>query len=204
MKLRPTLLLAAACLAAAGPAHALYKVVAPDGSVTYTDRAPGGDAGRVANVRRDGQVNEPAAPNLPLELRQATQRFPVTLYSGADCAPCDEGRKLLQERGVPYSEKRVASEDDLEALVRATGIRAVPVLSVGSQALRGYSDAEWHLYLDTAGYPRESKLPRGWQAAPATTVATRKPPPPKPTPEPPPAETAQPDPLPAQPAGLRF
>lgn len=201
---RPHTLVSAAALAlAALPALALYKVVGPDGSVTYTDRAPGGDSGRVQAIRRDGAAQEATTPSLPQDLRQASQKFPVMLYTSADCAPCEAGRKLLAERGVPYTERRIASQDDLDQLERNTGVRAVPVLSVGAQALRGYGESEWQLYLDTAGYPRESKLPRGWLAAPATTLTARKAPPP-PKPVEPPATLPEPDPLPSPPTGLRF
>ena len=32
------------------PSHAQYKVVGPDGKVTYTDRAPGGNDGKVTSL----------------------------------------------------------------------------------------------------------------------------------------------------------
>jgi glutaredoxin len=115
---------------------------------------------------------------LPFELRQTTARFPVTLYTSADCPPCDSGRQFLQQRGVPYSERRVASEDDAAALERSVGGRTLPALTVGVQALRGLSMDEWGSYLDAAGYPRESKLPRGW-TAPAPTVLVERVPAPR-------------------------
>lgn len=198
-------LLSALACALPLPAHALYKVVGPDGSVTYTDRAPAVEGGRVSNIRRDGAgTGESAAPSLPNELREASQKFPVTLYTSADCSPCDAGRKLLADRGVPYTEKRVATQEDLDQLGRATGVRAVPVLSVGAQALRGFGEADWHLYLDTAGYPRESRLPRGWQPAPATTLTARKAPPAQPPKPEPAAPLPEPDPLPAPTPGIKF
>ncbi|MFO1219869.1 MAG: glutaredoxin family protein [Burkholderiaceae bacterium] len=203
---------AAAGLLLALPAHALYKVVAPDGSVTYTDRPPPADLGKPQPIARDGapapEASSAAAAALPLELRQAVARFPVTLYTSTDCAPCDTGRRLLQVRGIPFVEKRVLSEDDAEAMNRLTGGRSVPTLTVGSQALRGLSDADWHAYLDVAGYPRESKLPRGYQPpAAAPLVAREAEPKPQPAPPPPPkvdsASTAPVAPPPA-PSGIRF
>lgn len=157
------------------PSHALYKVVAPDGSVTYTDRPPA--AGRPAQVNAREATNDAAAAlgSLPLELRQTATRFPVTLYSSTDCAPCESGRRLLQGRGVPFTERQVLNEDDAEALNRLTGGRSVPTLTIGGQALRGYADADWHSYLDAAGYPRESRLPRGYQAPAATPLVVRQP-----------------------------
>lgn len=174
ISLRLTTGLLAGCLMAL-PSHALYKVVGPDGRVTYTDRAPPAELGRIQPLGRDAPAPE-ASPNaaLPNDLKQVSTRFPVTLYTAADCAPCEAGRRLLQQRGIPYAERRIASDDDAEAMNRITGGRSVPSLMVGSQALRGLSDTDWHAYLDAAGYPRESKLPKGYQPPAATPLVARE------------------------------
>ena len=159
---------------AAAPALAQYKVVAPDGSITYTDRPPAEGNLRVTPMGRNNQAPAPGGdPSLPLELRQATARYPVTLYTAADCPPCDSGRKLLQQRGIPYSEKRVASDDDARALERLVGGRTVPSLTIGAQPLRGFNDSDWSGFLDAAGYPKESKLPRNWPVPTATPLVER-------------------------------
>lgn len=162
-------------LALSGPALAQYKVVLPDGSTTYTDRPPITDtAARITPLRRNGSV-APTDAALPIDLRQAMQRYPVTLYTAPDCTPCDNGRRYLQARGVPFSEKRVSTEEDAIALDRLVGGRTVPALTVGSQPLRGMSETDWTSYLDAAGYPRESKLPRNWQSPPVTALVERVP-----------------------------
>jgi glutaredoxin len=150
---------------AAGGALAQYKVVGPDGSVTYTDRPPTG-ATQVRPLQRSATA--PAAPELgdpalPPLLRQLALRYPVTLYTTPDCPACDEGRTLLAQRGIPYRERRITTEDDVQALERALGWRTVPSLSVGAQGLRGFTALEWTSYLDLAGYPRESRLPGTWK-----------------------------------------
>jgi glutaredoxin len=166
--------LCALALAAAStaPAQAQYKVVAADGSVTYTDRPRAEANARVTNLGLGG-VAQPVETALPLELRQAAQRYPVTLYTGNNCLPCDNGRQWLQQRGIPYAEKRVTTEDDAIALERAVGGRTVPALTIGTQPLRGLSETDWTAYLDAAGYPRVSKLPRNWQAAPAVPLTDK-------------------------------
>ena len=160
---------------ATAPALAQYKVVAPDGSITYTDRPP--PAAANVSVTAIGRNAPPPAsggdPSLPLELRQATSRYPVTLYTAADCPPCDSGRKLLQQRGIPYTERRVASDEDAQALERLVGSRTVPSLTIGAQPLRGFNDSDWSGFLDAAGYPKESKLPRNWPTPTATPLVER-------------------------------
>ncbi len=187
------------------PASALYKVVQPDGSVTYTDRPPATGNARVTPL---GRNLEPAAPepSLPLELRQAMQRYPVTLYTAQGCQPCDAGRSLLRARGVPYTERVVATDEDAQALERLVGGRTVPALTIGTQALRGLSETDWAGYLDAAGYPRESRLPRGWQPPAATPLVERVTPTARPAPQPAapaPAPAAAPEPPPA-PGSVRF
>ncbi len=172
-------------LLAATPAQALYKVVGPDGKITYTDRAPSEPGARVTELRRDatGSAAGTAATTggedlqLPLELRQVAARFPVTFFAAADCPPCDDARRLLQQRGVPFSEKRIQSDDDGAALERLVGSRTIPAATVGAQALRGFSAADWSSYLDAANYPRESRLPRGWRAPAVTPLVARAAPP---------------------------
>lgn len=209
--LRRTVAACAAGLVLALPAHALYKVVGPDGRVTYTDRPPPADLGKPQPTGRErSPVSEAASASnaLPLELRQVVARFPVTLYTSTDCAPCDTGRRLLQVRGIPFVEKRVLNEDDAEAMNRLTGGRSVPTLTVGSQALRGLSDTDWHSYLDVAGYPKESRLPRGYQppaAAPLVARDAEPKPPPAPAPAAPVENTAAaPVAPPPSPTGIRF
>lgn len=168
----------AALALAATSAHALYKVVGPDGKVTYTDTPPPpGGASRISTVSVGGSTVS-SDSRLPLELRQASQRYPVTLYTMKDCGPCDSARALLRERGVPYIEKLVLSETDGDALQRLTGARATPTLTIGSQVLRGMAADSWSAYLDAAGYPRESRLPANYQhpkATPLTPPAPARP-----------------------------
>lgn len=157
---------------------AQYKVVEADGRVTYTDRPnAAGTGARVTELRRPVlAAPDPGLAGLPFELRQVVQRHPVVLYTTNDCPPCDSGRQLLVQRGIPYTERRVVTETDLQTAERVLGWRTVPSLTIGSQPLRGFTADEWSAFLDAAGYPRESKLPRGWtSAAPAAASAAPAP-----------------------------
>ncbi len=195
--------LALALLVCAVPAGAQYKVVQPDGTVTYTDRPPSDNQpARVTPLSRSGAPRAPES-GLPLELRQAAARHPVTLYTTEACAPCDNGRKLLQERGVPYAEKRIVTDEDTAALERLVGGRSVPALTIGAQPLRGFSATDWGAFLDAAGYPRTSRLPKDWPVpavTPLTERAAVQPAAQPPAPGPAPAPAADPQPT----TGIRF
>lgn len=201
------LAVAAALAATALPAAALYKVVNPDGSVTYTDRPPVDNTSRITTMSRSGRpaANAPPEAALPAGLREAAQRWPVTLYTAVECSACEGSRQWLAQRGIPYAEKRVLTEEDALALERIVGGRSVPSLSIGAQPLRGFSETDWAAYLDVAGYPRESRLPRNWVAPPVTSLVERSTPAAGRSALPPAAPTgSSANDVPVQPGGVRF
>lgn len=163
-------------LVAPGWAWAQFKVVAPDGTVTYTDRQPVDRGLKVQPLRRDGSAGsgQTGAQDLPFALREPVARYPVTLYTAAACAACDSARAALRARGVPFTE-RVASDDEgVRELRRLEQTTEVPVLRLGRQQLVGYTPDEWQATLDAAGYPRSSVLPSTWrQPAPEPLSVAR-------------------------------
>lgn len=151
-----------AWLAASAHAQPVYRIVGPDGKVTFSDKPPP-DAKPAAGTTNTGSssnaANAGGKPGLPYELQQLAGKYPVTLYSANGCGPCDAGRALLTKRGVPFTEKTVNTNEDLSAFARINKDSALPVLIIGGQSLKGYSDTEWSQYLDAAGYPKQSVLP---------------------------------------------
>ena len=162
-----------ALLATATQAQQVHRIVGPDGKVTFSDRAPEDKKAQstVLSTASGGAASNPA---LPSELRQIASRFPVTLYTGESCSPCQQARQLLVQRGVPFTERSVNTNDDLDALRRLSGESALPFGTIGRQQLKGFSDAEWTQYLDAAGYHAQSRLPRGYTQPAATPLAPTK------------------------------
>lgn len=168
--------LLAAVLLPSANAQQVYRIVGPDGRVTFSDKPP------VENNARAGAAGSGAAQaaagggTLPFELRQITGKYPVTLYTGPNCGPCGSGKAFLSSRGIPFVEKTVASNEDIDALQRLAGDASLPLLTVGAQQIKGYSDAEWAQYLDAAGYPKSSQLPASFRNPPASPmVAIQRP-----------------------------
>lgn len=156
----------------AGVAHAqLYRSVGPDGKVTYSD-TPSPTAARV-------ETRPPASAgtnDLPYELAQAAKNHPVTFYTTNSCDPCDEGRKLLTQRGIPFREKTVITNDDIAQLRQAGGDGNLPLLTVGRARERGFQTNAWNNALTVAGYPESSRLPRNYTNPPAEAAAPKTPP----------------------------
>lgn len=180
MKHTALALLALAALAmTAAHAQTVYRIVGPDGRVTFSDKPPVSNDkanDKVTATDRTGRTLDISGTALPFELRQIVSRYPVTLYSASNCAPCASGRTLLGTRGIPFAERTVNTPEDAEALARISGEASLPFLTIGGQKIKGYSDAEWIQFLDAAGYPAASKLPSNYRNAPATPlVALQRP-----------------------------
>jgi glutaredoxin len=158
---------------AVAQAQTVYRIVGPDGKVTFSDKPPV----TPATVSVTGAGGKPVAARaedsvLPFELRQSMARYPVTLYAGPGCVPCNAGRLLLQGRGIPYSEFNVSSNADIEALQRISGDNSLPFLSIGGQKIKGFSQTEWSQFLNAANYPAASRLPSGFSFAAAKPLVT--------------------------------
>jgi glutaredoxin len=197
-------------------AQQIFKIVAPDGRITFSDRAPADPSVKASEA---AVVNMNGAPtniaSLPFELRQAAARYPVTLYTAPGCVTCAQGRAQLTSRGIPFSERTISKPEDADALQRLTGANSVPVLTIGAQQLKGFSDSEWSQFLDAAGYPKTSQLPRSYVPAPASPLValdqqspTAAPPATGANPAQPGARPARPaarqEPPPDNPAGIQF
>lgn len=190
-------------------AQPVYRIVGPDGKVTFSDKPPpAASNAKVTAAGADG-ARGVATASLPFELRKVAGQYPVTLYSGDNCGPCASARSLLTTRGVPFTEKTVSTNDDAQALQRISGDNSLPFLTIGSQQLKGFSDAEWTQFLDAAGYPKSSVLPASYRQAPATPLVTVAPTPAPATtaaarPGTPAAPSTPVTPPPSNPAGIRF
>ncbi|MBS4036533.1 MAG: glutaredoxin family protein [Hydrogenophaga sp.] len=196
-------------------AQGVYRIVGPDGRVSFSDQPP--PAAQARPVTGTAGSPAPAAAGnaaLPFELRRVASQFPVTLYTGKDCSPCNSGRNLLNSRGIPYVERTVTTPDDAAALTRLAGEPTVPVLTIGSQQIKGYSDVQWAQYLDAAGYPKQSQLPSNYRrpqpeplvaAQPAAPAAAAAPAGPATRADAQPATANRPAEIPVQPpSGIRF
>jgi len=203
----------AALASGVSQAQNLYRSVGPDGRVTYSDRAisPNAKPSTEAVSSAEGSASS-ANAQLPYELRQTANRYPVTIYTGKDCEPCDEARSHLQNRGIPFSERSIDTSSDVAALKKLSGQDSLPFATIGNQHLKGFGADSWDQYLSAAGYPKQPQLPKNYKApaakpltvpAPAATEAA------KPAERPAarittPAVPAPGAPTPDNPAGLRF
>ena len=190
-------------------AQQVYRIVGPDGKVTFSDQPPPAASGGKVSAANAG-AGGGASASLPFELRQVASKFPVTLYTGDKCAPCGSARAMLMSRGIPFSEKTVNTNEDIGALQRLSGDSSLPFATIGGQQLKGFSDTEWTQFLNAAGYPATSILPPSYRNPAATPLvvvskpaAAATPAAASPAPRVP-ATPAVPPPSVSNPAGIQF
>jgi glutaredoxin len=136
-------------------AQTTYRWVDQEGKVHYGDRPPPPSAAK--EVQQKKYAGSAADKQPSYEMREAISNFPVTLYVAADCATgCKEARDYLKQRGIPFSEQNVGSNEEIDALRERLGGGdvMVPVLQVGEKTSKGFLEPAWAALLDSAGYPK--------------------------------------------------
>ena len=153
-------------LMATAQADTWYRWVDQSGKVHYSDSLPPDTtSAKSAKIRKHKGIHTPHAESadMPYETRRAHQNFPVTLYVIDDCGDiCQQARALLNQRGIPYAENSLKSQEQLDAFKKMSGAAGVPVLTVGKVWLKSFQAQEWHNELDNAGYPKTA--PYGMRA----------------------------------------
>jgi hypothetical protein len=168
-------MLAGLLILANAQAAELYRSVDSSGRVHYSDKPlPGADDVTAIKAYKAPTPDE----NLSYETRRAMQNFPVTLYSYPDCgAICQQARDLLSQRGIPFTEKSLLTQAEIDAFSKASGDKAIPKLTVGKTWLKGFIAGQWHRELDIAGYPKSAPLyrPRPVTPPPAASAQPEQP-----------------------------
>ena len=176
VEMKSTILGAALLLCMAGASAQMFKWVDEKGVVHYSDTPPPPSQKKVELKAFNSAA---AAAELPFELAEAARNYPVTLYTTAQCEACDQGRSLLQARGIPFSEKTVNTSDDQKKLSEAGSAGQLPLLLVGRNKLIGFESTAWNQALSDATYPAQRMLPANYQFAQAESAAPPKSPAPE-------------------------
>lgn len=153
MKKRYVLALSLLMLAQA-QAGEVYRSIDSSGKVHYSDRPLEGSA----DVEKLKSAEEPTSgEDLPYETQRAKQNFPVTLYAFPSCgSPCQQARDFLNKRGIPYTEKSLVTQEDIDAFRTNSGDGNLPAITIGKTWLKGFLAEDWNKELDFAGYPKSA------------------------------------------------
>lgn len=160
-----------ALLLCAGAASAqMYKWVDANGKTHYTDKPPPASARQAVVKPSAGSAD---SVQLPYALAQAARNYPVILYTTTSCGGCDQGRALLKSRGIPFTEKTVASAEDEQKLKEIVGSNSLPALTVGKAKASGFQASAWTSMLNVALYPETKMLPASYRYPAAVAVAPK-------------------------------
>lgn len=159
-------------LCAAGAGAQMFKWTDAKGVVHFSDQPPAGKDSKVELKSYASGVNR---VELPYSLAEAARTNPVTLYTTADCEACDQGRAMLRQRGIPFAEKTVNSNDDQQKLKDAGSAGQLPLLLVGSNQRIGFESGGWNQALTEAAYPVQRMLPANYQYPAAVSAAPLRP-----------------------------
>jgi len=152
--MKSSLILAGVLLAFIGSVQAdTFRWVDKSGNVHYGD-IPSEEATKVEQ-KKFSVTHEAEDADLPYATRLARHNFPVTLYASSSCGdPCQQARDFLNKRGIPFSEKKLDSKEDIEAFKLKSGSDTAPTLAVGNSWLKNFNAGQWNSELDAAGYPK--------------------------------------------------
>ncbi len=166
-----SMLLIISVLLLTAPTHSaqLYQWKDAQGRVYYSDQQPPPSVKNATKKNFKGSFIEGGDS---FALKSAKEKFPVTLYTTACGVPCDQAKRHLEQRGIPFASKNPESGEDRAALLKLTGRSNVPVLLVGKDKIDGYEVGQWDAALDKAGYPKAGDLLK--KPAPENAVETSK------------------------------
>lgn len=136
------------------PAAALtvYDCVDAHGNHVFMENCPPG-------MKPASETKVPGRkPQAPPTIDEIAKKTPVTIYTAPHCDACDLVRHYLEQRKVPFTEKNVGNNADLQKeLQQKTGGLTVPVTLIGEQKLVGYNRIALKSTLDAAKYPDPAK-----------------------------------------------
>jgi len=68
----------------------------------------------------------------------------ITIYSLENCPYCVKAKSLLRAKGLEYTEVKVdrSNSDQVQALVKKTGMKTFPQIFFGDQLVGGYSELD--------------------------------------------------------------
>jgi glutaredoxin len=163
------ILLALLAMSSAASAQ-MFKWVDEKGVTHFSDQPPPPNQ-KKSELKAAG--SNASGPALPFELASAARNHPVVLYTASPCGACDQGRSLLNARGIPFAEKTISTEEDNAQLTAAGGNGQLPFLLVGRKRITGFEASGWNNALNDASYPTSRMLPSNYRNQRAEAAAGR-------------------------------
>lgn len=124
-------------------AHAgMYKLVNPDGTVTYTDRTPDTKSATAKVTEIKVKAYPEPVNALPAQkpgfTPSAVSGRTLTMFSATWCGVCRQAKAYLNAQKIPYDEVDVDSAPGAARFAKLGG-KGVPMFQVGDATMTGFS-----------------------------------------------------------------
>ena len=141
----------AVAVATLAQAETLYKVVGPDGKITYTDQLPADRKSTTALQFADAPTTPLPASVLKyqaglqkslanrLALSKSIGGGTPTLFSASWCGYCKQAKAFMNARGIRFHEVDIDTPEGGRAYFEAGGARGVPLLIADGKRQSGFS-----------------------------------------------------------------
>ena len=146
-----TVCLLSLAFAMSAGAETVYKVVGPDGEITYSDKPPS-DRARANTLEFRNLPSSPLPAHVlrfreqlekSAEGRISAARAPragdVLLFTANWCGHCKRAKTHLAAAQIVYIEYDIENVEGMRAFISAGGSGGVPLLVTGDRRIQGYS-----------------------------------------------------------------
>jgi len=138
---RALFLIAALAAASAAGAQTIYRWTDAQGKIHYTSDPPPGASRDVVRPRVNSYA-APASAGVPAAAPPpaAAPAGPVVMYATSWCPYCAKARAYFSRNGIAYTEYDIEKSATANAEFKRLGGRGVPLILVGRETMRGFSD----------------------------------------------------------------
>jgi glutaredoxin len=128
----------------------VYECIGASGKTTFSDHCPPGTRKKETQFQTDASD---LSEGEKTEKSEEKAEGSIILYSVERCDACDLVRNFLKTRKIPFTEKNVTDDMDLQKEIREkSGSVTVPVTMIGGKTLRGYDSYVLSDAIIAAGY----------------------------------------------------
>lgn len=121
----------------------IYKVVGPDGKVSYSDKEP--QAEKAEKLKIQTYSGTPSVSSLDASVKR------VTLFSAQWCGHCRAAKAYFNKNKIAFDEWDTDKSYYAQRKMKEFGTKSVPVILVGNQKMIGFSPESFEAMRGKAG-----------------------------------------------------